>query len=173
MVWTDWLHNDSTELNRRQRLNRLTAPLKFNEKVTVSDRAAGLLIGLPITTKYIINNQRILVYLNEQIHSLLQEFLPPTMKDFTTFPNLIGLRSGKFTSNAPHIITSTVTYVAASDPEQFTNLYLAQHRYFQATKKQALELYGLQLRIIPLPPTSTKGLELRTELHSGCTALAK
>jgi hypothetical protein len=194
LVWTDWLHNDVTELHRRHRLRCLTSPLKFHDHVPVtppsnspwipflnlylpacnhySDRAAGLLTGIPISTQF-LDNRRFLIYLNNQIHSILYDFLPPVMKDSTIFPNLIGLRSGRFTSSAPLHITSSLTYVAASNPEQFNQLYLAQHRYFQATKKQAIELYGLTLRIIPLPNTSAKGLQIRTQLHHSCTTLAK
>jgi hypothetical protein len=120
LVWTDWLHNDFNELSRRQRLNCLTVPLNHNDVVTVtppsrspwvpflnlylpavnhsSDRAAGLLTGLPITVDY-INNRRFLVYLNLQIHEILHDFLPTIMKDHAVFSNLIGLRSGKFTSS--------------------------------------------------------------------------
>lgn len=194
LVWADWLHNDITELNRRHQLNCLTTPLKYTDKVPInppsnspwvpylnlyipacnhySDRAAGILTGIPISTQY-FDNRRFLVYLNNQIHTILYDFLPTVMKDFTIFSNLIGLQSGKFTSSAPLKLTSSLTYVAASDSDQFTHLYLAQHRYFQATKKQAIEIYGLTIRIISLPPTSTKGLQIRTQLHHSCTALAK
>jgi hypothetical protein len=194
IVWTDWLHNDATELRRRLKLNKLTSPLQADEIVPVTppspspwipfldlylpacnhqtDRSGGLLSGFPTTIDY-MNNRRFFVYLADQIHTILHPYLPPTMQDATIFPNLIGIRKGKFTTSAPLHTTSDVTYVAASTPEMFTNLYLAQHRYFRAQKKTAIELYGLTLRIIPMPGTNDEGIQTRTKFHDSCEAIAK
>jgi hypothetical protein len=61
--------------------------------------------------------------------------------------------------------------VAASHIDHFENLYHAQQKLFQHTKTPYIELYGIRLRITPLPNAMLTGTELRTKLHTACDAL--
>jgi hypothetical protein len=136
----------------------------------ITDTAHGILTGFPMPVQY-FNNRRFLVYLNERIYTLLQPFLPTIMQDYLTYPNLIGLRSGKFTTSAPTHHSNTVTYVAASDIDRFNNLLAAQTQYFQTSKCQHFQMFGITFRITPLPNSSPKGIEIRQKLHDTCDLL--
>jgi hypothetical protein len=94
------------------------------------------------------------------------------MQDYSTYPNLIGLRTGKFTSSSTNPQkTNNVTYVAASHIDQFEYLYKAQHKHFQTTKTLSIDLYGIRLRITPLPTSSSTGTDLCNILHDACSSL--
>jgi hypothetical protein len=131
----------------------------------ISDTAYGILTGFPMPVQY-FNNRRFLVYLNEILYNLLKPFLPTVMQDYLTYPpNLIGLRSGKFTMSSPTHHSNTVTYVAAPHSDRFTSLLEAQTKYFKTTNRQHFEMFGITFRITPLPTSTPKGLEIRKKLH--------
>jgi hypothetical protein len=95
-----------------------------------NDTAYGILTGLPTTVQY-FNNRRLLVHLNERLHTILKPYLPTILQDYTTYPNLVGLRTGKFTSSAPIRKSHIVTYIATSHSNHFTSLYKAQAKHLQ------------------------------------------
>jgi hypothetical protein len=136
IAWTNWLHLTADEIVDRKKTNQLTSTVtpRHPDRIrkpkpssspwspfmdlylpacnNISDNAYGILTGFPMPVQY-FNNRRFLVYLNEILYNLLKPFLPTIMQDYLTYPNLIGLRSGKFTTSAPTHHTNTVTYVAA------------------------------------------------------------
>jgi hypothetical protein len=188
IAWTNWLHLTAAEIADRTQNNCVTSSIKprhpdrlqkpkpspspwtpFMDLYlpacnNLANTAYGILTGFPMPVQY-FNNRRFLVYLNKRLYDLLKPFLPMIMQDYLTYPNLIGLRSGKFTTSAPTHHTNTVTYVAAPHSDRFTSLLDAQHKYFQHNKCQHFDMFGIHFRITPLPNSTPKGLEIRNKLH--------
>jgi hypothetical protein len=129
-----------------------------------SDRAYGILAGLPLTIPPLSTNRRLHVHLTERLFDILQPHLPAVLKDFSTFPNLIGLRRGTFSS--PQHQPSTVAYISANNQHIFHLFYQAHLRYLQVTQKPCINLYGFQVRINPMPDRSRQGLEIREQIHT-------
>jgi hypothetical protein len=188
IVFASWIHVTADELQKRQQRNVHTTPIQPSSKDRMAlpkpspspwtpfldfylpacnaphDDAYAIVTGLPITVDY-FNNRRFLLHINDRFHDMLTPYLPAVMTDPITYPNLIGLRTGKFTSSSPTPQSTMVAYIAASHIDCFENLYQAQNRLFLTTKTQYFDFYGIKLRITPLPNSSLTGLELRNRLH--------
>jgi hypothetical protein len=195
IVWTDWLHFTAVEINQNRANNvttkrpaSITKPtdrtLILNPTNTpwtpfmdfyipacnaASDRAYGILAGLPVTVPPLSTNRRLHVHLTECLFDILQPHLPTVLNDFTTFPNLIGIRRGSFSS--PQHQPSTVAYISASNQQIFNLFYQAHLRYLQVTQKPCINLYGFQVRINPMPDRSRQGLEIRGRIHATTNSL--
>jgi hypothetical protein len=196
IVWTDWLHFSAAEI-AQNRVNNVTTkrpaiikkpaaraliPNPTNTPWTPymdlylpacnapSDRALGILSGLPMTIPPLSTNRRLHAHLIECLFDILHPHLPEVLKDFTTFPNLIGLRSGLFSSpNPPR--TNTVAYIAASNQQLFNLFYQTHLRYLTVTQKPCINLYGFEVRINPMPDRTRQGFEIRAHIHTATNAL--
>jgi hypothetical protein len=191
IAWCDWLHFDANGIRHNREINMTTrrpaSITKPHERVLIpsptnspwtpyldlympacncnTERALGILSGLPLTMPPLSHNRRLLTHLTECLFHILDSFLPPVLRDITTFFNLIGIRRGTFSSAAPLHKTNTVAYIAASSQNMFNLLYQAHRRYLQNTNKPCINLYGFQVRINPMPDRSRQGIEIRTQIH--------
>jgi hypothetical protein len=153
IVFTNWIHTSAVDLANRKHNNTHTSPIQPRSidqlkkpKLSSSpwtpyldlylpacnhhsDVAFAILTGLPTSVDYFAN-RRFLLHLNERLYHILLPHLPQIMQDYSTYPNLIGLRTGKFTSSSPSPRSHDVTYVAASHIDRFESLYKAQHKHF-------------------------------------------
>lgn len=204
IVFSDWFHFAAHEIKFHRENNMLTSQALNNSKPEdrkqfsapsnspwlpyldmylppcncFDDKVYGIINGFPITMDPFEKNRRFPIYLARRFYDILYDFLPPTLKDYHLFPNLIGIRKGKFASSALNQ-THSVFYVAASSQAEFDGFHQAYTRYIQAKEKQSpgkpafIELYGLRLCIIPMPPSGQRGVRIREALHAACQHLHK
>jgi hypothetical protein len=194
IVWSDWLHFSAAEISQNRTDRTLTSrPLKYKDPEdrailprpfpspwtpyldlyvpacnSLSEKTLGILTGLPVTTPPFHTNQRLLLHILDILSQLFNPYLPEVLKDPTTFPNIIGLRTGKFTSNLPNIGTKVhkVIYVSASSQQIFNLFYQAQQKYVEQSTKPCINLFGFEARLIAMPGHSREDNKVRAKVHS-------